>query len=173
MKFVSELKEKISFTKAFFITMLLIYLLIAFFNFNKFIKIANFFSSIIFKILPVLVLIFILMFLVNYFVSPKLILKHFNKAGGLVGWIIMVLGGVLSSGPIYMWYPLLADLKKKGVKQGFIATFLYNRAIKVPLMPLFLIYFDFKMLLVLTFVMIVFSIIQGLIINYLEDEKVL
>ncbi len=170
---IEELKEKLTFTRAFFIAMLLIYLAVALTDFSKFMILINSFAGIIVKVLPVFFLVFVLMLLVNYFISPKTVIRHFHKGSGLRGWLIMVVGGILSSGPIYMWYPLLADLKKRGVKQGFIATFLYNRAIKLPLMPLFLIYFDFNLLAILTIVMIVFSVIQGLLINYLEDEKIL
>ncbi len=168
-----KLKQELTFARLLFLSMLLVYLALALVDFNIFYKVLLFFWKILVKIVPILVLIFILMLLVNYFVSPKTIIKHFHKGRAWKGWLIMVLGGILSAGAIYMWYPLLADLKKKGVKQGFIATFLYNRAIKIPLMPLFLIYFDLKMLVILTCVMIVFSIFEGLLINFLEDEKVI
>ena len=170
---IEKLKQELTFTRLFFIAMLLIYVVIALVNLPAFAKMISFFVNLLVKIIPIFILIFVLMWLVNYFVSPRLIIKHFNKGRGWKGWIIMILGGTLSSGPIYMWYPLLADLKKKGVKQGFIATFLYNRAIKIPLMPLFLIYFDLKMLIILIFVMVSFSVFQGIIINYLESENVI
>ena len=168
-----KIRKQLSFTRIFFITMVLIYLVLALFNYSSFLKALYFFWKIIIKLVPILVLIFILMLLVNYFVSTKSIIRHFNTGTAWRGWLIMIFGGILSSGAIYMWYPLLADLKKRGVKQGFIATFLYNRAIKIPLMPLFLVYFDLKMLVILTFVMITFSIFEGLLMNFLEDEKVI
>jgi len=33
------------------------------------------------------------------------------------GWLIAILSGILSSGPIYLWYPLLAD---KDVQQVIV-----------------------------------------------------
>ena len=64
-----------------------------------------------------------------------------------------------------MWYPLLADLKSKGLNSGLIACFLYNRAIKIPFLPLMIFYFSLKYVLILTVVMVFMSVIQALIIN--------
>ena len=108
-----ELKEKITFTRAFFAVMLLVYLSLALANSHIFYRVLLSFWRVILRILPILVLIFILVLLVNYFVSPKAIMNHFRAGTAWRGWLIMILGGILSAGAIYMWYPLLADLKKK------------------------------------------------------------
>lgn len=104
------------------------------------------------------------MSITNYFITPKLVTKYF-KESGIKKWIFVTVGGILSTGPIYMWYPLLAELKEKGVTYGSIATFLYSRAIKIPLFPVIIFYFGFKYVVILTVIMISVSIIQGLIIN--------
>ena len=96
----------------------------------------QFFFSIIIKIIPVLILIFVLMALINYFVSPKKLVNYIGKSAGIKRWVVAIVTGIISTGPIYMWYPLLSELKQHGVSNGFIAAFLYNRAIKIPLMPL-------------------------------------
>lgn len=88
-----------------------------------------------------------------------------GKEKGVKGWLIAIGGGILSTGSIYMWYPLLKDLKEKGVRYGFISVFLYNRAIKIPLIPIIITYFGVKFVVVLTLVMVFVSIIQGLIIE--------
>ncbi len=66
-----------------------------------------------------------------------------------------------------MWYPLLADLKNKGLSYGFIACFLYNRAIKIPLIPLAIAYFSWQYILILSFTMIIMSVVQGILIDKL------
>lgn len=124
--------------------------------------------SMINTILPALILVFIFLVLTNYFINKKIILKYFKSKKS---WPIAVIGGILSSGPIYMWYPLLSELQEKGLKNGFIATFLYNRAIKLPLLPLMISYFGIIYVLVLTFVMISVSILQGVIINKFMEVK--
>jgi uncharacterized membrane protein YraQ (UPF0718 family) len=102
----------------------------------------------------------------DYYIKPPFILKHLTDRGSKK-WFFVVIGGILSSGPIYMWYPLLADFKKKGLSDGLIACFLYNRAIKIPLIPIAISYFNYKYIIILCITMILASIIQGLIINKL------
>lgn len=97
-------------------------------------------------------------------------MKHL-KDKGMKKWFFVIIGGILSSGPIYMWYPLLADLRNKGLNYGLIACFLYNRSIKIPLIPLAIIYFSWKYIIILLLVMILASIIQGIIINKLMEVK--
>ncbi len=121
--------------------------------------------------MPTFISVFILMSLTNYFITPKLIKKHLEKQG-VRKWLYVIVGGILSAGPIYLWYPLLADLNKKGLSYGLIACFLYNRAIKIPLLPVAIFYFGWKYIIVLNFVMIFASIFQGIIINKIVKVKI-
>ena len=130
----------------------------------------DFFGTLFLKIIPIFVLVFLLMTLSNYFITQKFIIKHL-KNKGLKKWFFVIVGGILSSGPIYMWYPLLADLKNKGLSYGLIACFLYNRAIKIPLLPLAIVYFSWQYILILTLVMIFVSVIQGILLNKLMGIK--
>ncbi len=107
----------------FLISMCLIYLAILVISYDAFVKSMIFFYKIILKILPVFVFVFFLMFIVNLFVSPNHIL-HIEK-NKFRKWLLIIVAGILSTGPIYMWYPLLAELKKKGLSYGAIACFLY------------------------------------------------
>jgi len=102
------------------------------------------------------------MFLTNCFVKPKTLAKLMGKGSGVVAWIITIVSGIISTGPIYMWYPLLSELKNKGVRPALISTFLYNRAVKIPLMPMLILYFGIKYTIILTVVMIFISVVQGL-----------
>lgn len=154
----------------FLLIILLTYITLLFININLFYSSLSFFGNILIKILPIFLLVFILMTISNYYITPEFIIKH-TKGKGIKKWIFIVVGGILSSGPIYMWYPLLADLKNKGLSQGYIATFLYNRAIKIPLLPLAILYFGLKYIIVLTIVMIFVSILQGAIINNTMEVK--
>jgi hypothetical protein len=82
----------------------------------------------------------------------------------------MILAGIISTGPIYAWYPFLSNLKEKGVNDGLIAVFLYNRSIKIQFFPLLLSYFSLSYVLTLTLLMIFFSVIQGLGVNALMKK---
>lgn len=148
----------------FLVAVILVYIILAFINFNLFSSSLKFFSNLIIQIVPILILVFILMVIANYFITPKLITKHFREPG-IKKWIFIIIGGILSTGPIFMWYPLLAELKEKGIGYGYLATFLYNRAIKIPLLPVAIFYFGLKYVIVLTIIMIFVSIVQGIIIN--------
>lgn len=169
MNLKNELKQ-ISGSWYFLIVIILTYCLLFVFNPESFYMSLNFFSKIILKIIPIFVFVFVLMTLSNYFITPKFIIKHLAKKG-FKKWFFVIIGGILSSGPIYMWYPLLADLRNKGLSHGLIACFLYNRAIKIPILPIAILYFSWQYILILGFVMIFMSVIQGLIINKLMEVK--
>jgi uncharacterized membrane protein YraQ (UPF0718 family) len=125
--------------------------------------------KILIKIIPAFIAVFILMAITNYFITPQFINRHLGKRG-VKRWFFVIIGGILSSGPIYMWYPFLAELKKKGLSYGLIACFLYNRAIKIPLLPIAALYFSWQYIIILTLVMIFFSIIQAFIIDHLLEH---
>lgn len=144
--------------------MIIIYFSFSIFDLANFIAISKNFYQLALKIIPLLVLIFITMVLANKFISPKIIQKHI-KDNGYKKWFYIVIGGVLSSGPIYMWYPVLKDLQEKGLSYGCIVTFLYNRAIKITLLPVAFYYFDVKYIIILSVAMAIASVLQGLIIN--------
>lgn len=127
--------------------------------------ILKFAFNILIKIIPIFILIFIIMFIINYFITPKYLVDKLEKNKGIKAWTITIIAGIISTGPIYMWYPLLSELKEHGINQGLIATFLYARAIKPALLPLMIFYFGLKFTITLTIVMIIFSVIQGKVIE--------
>ena len=104
----------------------------------------------------------------NYFVSPKAVSKHVGKGSGVKGWSLAVLAGILIHGPIYVWYPLLKELRDKGMRSGLVAVFLYNRAIKIPLLPLMVFYFGTVFVAVLSMYMVIASIFEGKVIEMIE-----
>lgn len=131
-----------------------------------------YFSWSIFKsIFPDIVLVFAIIFITNLFIEEKQLAKWFGNKSGWVGWLLAVVLGIASAGPIYAWYPLLADLRDKGMKDSLIAVFLYNRAIKPQLIPMMAFYFGWIFVAVLTFYMIFASIINGLIVGKLMRAK--
>ena len=154
----------------FFIIVLVMYILLFFIKQNLFFLSLDYFLNVFLKIVPVFILVFVLMVISNYFITPEFIKKYLGKRG-IKKWLFVTTGGILSSGPIYMWYPFLADLKNKGLSYGLIACFLYNRAIKIPLWSIAIFYFGLEYILILAFVMIVISITQGILINKLMKGK--
>lgn len=153
----------------FLIVVIMSYVLLWAINPGLFSESLHFFYKIIIKIIPIFLLVFALMTLTNYFITPQFVMKHL-KVKGVKKWFYVIVGGILSTGPIYMWYPLLAEFKSKGLGDGLVACFLYNRAIKVPLLPFAIYYFGWSFVIVLTAVMIFVSVIQGIIIDKLMEE---
>lgn len=114
-------------------------------------------------ILPVLLVVVLLMAFINSFITPKKIAKHLGKESGLKGWVIALLGGLFSHGSGYIWYPMLSDLRRHGVKDGLLVTFFYARAIKLPWLPMMVAYFGTGFTIVLTLYILLGALIQGLL----------
>lgn len=125
-------------------------------------------GNILIKLIPVLLLVILIMGLLDYFLRPKSISKHLGKESGIKGWAIALTAGTLSHGPIYAWYPLLRELKKQGMRTGLMVVFLYNRAIKIPLLPVLIAFFGIKFTIVLLIWTILASLIEAKIMEMLE-----
>ncbi len=140
-------------------------------NKKAFVAIFETFTHIIRQIAPVLFLVFLLMFLIHYFVSNELLKKHFGEGSGIKAWIIAIVSGILSIGPVYMWYPMMHDLQKSGVKNRYIVAFLYNRGIKLQWLPMLVLYYSLRFAVILLLVMLVVSIPQGIIVEKLTNKN--
>jgi len=148
------------------------FFILAIIDFEIFKNASSFFWETLLRIIPILIIVFLMLFASNLFISTRWIAKYLGEDSRFKGWLIAVIGGIISSGPIYMWYPLLSDLKEKGTRNSFLVAFLYNRAVKIPLLPLMIFYFNWPFVLILTFYMIIFSIINGIVVdNILENKK--
>jgi len=149
----------------FLIGVIILYLIISLINLNYTKNSILFFINLLTTIIPIIFLVFILMTLTNYFISPERLIKYIGREAGIKKYFLIVLGGIISTGPIYMWYPLLSDLHEKGLSYGLIACFLYNRSIKIPLIPLMVFYFNLTYVLILGGVMVLVSIIEIFIVD--------
>lgn len=151
----------------FLLTVTVLYLLIFLYDSDSASNVMLQFLGIISEIIPVFIVVFLIMFLLGLFLNNKKIKELLGESSGIKGWLISIISGILSSGPIYMWYPLIADLKKEGMKNSLITVFLYNRAIKLAFLPVMVQYFGLSFTVILTLYMILFSVINGLLINKL------
>ena len=108
-----------------------------------------------------LALVFLIMLLINLFLKPAAVAKFLGKGSGIKGVVIAVVAGIISTGPIYAWYPLLKDLKEKGAGESSIAIFLSNRAVKPFLLPVMISYFGWVYVVILTIIMVLASVVVG------------
>ena len=143
----------------------ILYLILFIFDFEQtligFLK----FLGMLWKLLPIFIFIIILTTVINYFLKPKEIIKHFGKESGKKAVFYALIAGVLSHGPIYAWYAMLSDMRKHGLKDGLIVTFIYSRAIKLPLLPFMVEIFGVLFTIVINIYILIFSIIQGKIVD--------
>jgi len=159
--------------KIFLALVLSIYVVLGYLTPELILNSLNFSLGIFQKIIPVILLIFLIMTILNSLVRRKTLTKYLEKSSGIKKWLIAILAGILSFGPIYIWYPLLKNVHNKGVNYGFLACFLYAKAIKPALFPLMIFYFGLKYVLVLTLLMILASFFMGLVFEVLERKKII
>jgi hypothetical protein len=84
--------------------------------------------------------------------------------------VFSAIGGIISMGPIYAWYPLLKDLRERGAANMLIAIFLGNRAVKPFLMPIMISYFGWVYILILTFFPLAGSVAAGYTVRIFVKE---
>jgi len=121
------------------------------------------------RLLPVLGLMLVLTALIDLWVKPQRIAHHLGEGSGLKGWGIAIAAGVLSLGPMYLWYPMLGELQRKGVRTQLLAAFLYSRAVKIPLLPMMAHYFGLLYTLLFVLIILLFSVLSGLGMGLLKS----
>ena len=137
---------------------------------SKTIEALSFAQKVFGKLWPVLIFVFLLMFVVNLLVRPRWIRRHVGHDSGGKGFWVALVGGIISVGPIYIWYAMLKDFQEKGMRPALIAVFLYSRAVKIPLLPLMVFYFGITYTVVLTFYLLVFAVLSGICTEALVTE---
>jgi hypothetical protein len=83
--------------------------------------------------------------------SPSKINKHLGKNSGVKGWLYAIAGGIFISGPPYILYPMLGELKKHGARNGLLATLRYA--------------------VILSIYIILFSILNGILLEFIVSEN--
>lgn len=124
-------------------------------------------GSIFVNMLMPLGLVFVLMILLNLLLKPAQIARLLGKGAGIKGILLPAAAGIVSTGTIYVWYPLLKDLREKGAGNSPIGIFLYNRAVKPFLLPVMIAYFGWEYVVILTALTVLGSIALGYSLNNL------
>ena len=119
-------------------------------------------------IAPLILVVFFIMSFINGFIDARSISKHLGDDSGIKGYAIALTGGVLSTGPGYIWYPLLQELRSKGAKDGLIMAFVYARAVKIPWLPVMISYFGVKFTLIFSLYIILAALFQGVAVDKLK-----
>ena len=138
------LKDKIWWNWLFLLIVCFLYFISFLFNRNSLVNVFNIFYNMLIKILPVLLLVYFIIFWFNLIISNKRIVKFLKNGSYVKKLFLSVLFGILSSWPVYLWYWLLKQLQNVGLNLGHIASFSYARAIKLPMLPIMIGYFWLK-----------------------------
>jgi len=117
-----------------------------------------------------LAFVFTVMLALNLFVKPAQIARLFGKGVRIKGIALSVVAGIISMGPIYVWYPLLKNLREEGAETGPIAIFLYTRAVKPFLLPVMIGYFGWVYVVILTVLTVFASIAIGCFMSVLMKK---
>ncbi len=114
--------------------------------------------------------VFILLVIFNLFLNPAHIVKLFGKKSGIKGIMLSSAAAIISMGPVYAWYPLLKELRKKGAANSLMAIFINSRAVKPFLLPVMISYFGLRYVIVLTVVTMTGTIVAGYITGVLSRD---
>jgi len=114
---------------------------------------------------------FALMFVLNLLVKPAHVSRFLGKGAGVKGVSISALAGVISTGPIYAWYPLLRDLRQKGASEFHVANFLSHRAVKPFLLPVMVSYFGWAFTLVFNVLVVIGALLTALLVGALGERR--
>jgi len=151
--------------------MIILYALLFIFDFENTFTSLKGALNILWKIAPIFAFVIILTALINYFLKPKQIMKHFGKDSGTKGIIYALFGGILSHGPMYAWYGMLSDMKSHGLKDSLIAIFMYARAVKLPLLPFMIDLFGMTFTVIINVYILIFAVLQGKIMDKLMSKE--
>ena len=168
-----KLKDKFGGNWLFLFWVLIVYVWTMFIDFDYFVKVSQTFLKImIYQILPVLAIVFVFMLVLNFFLQNNKVKSYLKNTKHSTKYFFAVLGGILSTGPVYMWYPFLKELKQHWISRGHIATFIYARAVKIPLLAAMIFYFGLKYTIIFNTVLIILALVLGLIIDlFFKEDK--
>ena len=113
-----------------------------------------------------LLIVFGVMMILNLFIHPGRVVRFVGEKTGFRGLLLAAAAGILSMGPIYVWYPFLKDMRAKGAGPRQIAVFLGNRAVKPLLLPVMVSYFGWLYTLLFTVLTFLGAMTYGCLMGY-------
>jgi uncharacterized membrane protein YraQ (UPF0718 family) len=162
MKKSDNQKKQFQGTKLMLIVMA-IYILLYFINATKTIDSLKHFAKNTISIIPIFLFVIVLTAIINYYFPKEKTAKLLQGKSNFATYSISLIAGIVSHGPVFAWFPLLKDLKDKGVKKGGLVTFFYGRGIKLTLLPVMISYFGFLYTMIFIAYIAAFAILQGIL----------
>lgn len=165
------MKNKIPFKGVKFLTiMVIVYAIVFIFDSQGIENALSKAFSVLNQIWPLFVFIILLTTLINYFLKPKHLIKHLGEDSGKRGIIYALIAGIISHGPMYVWYSMLEELRKQGVKDELLIIFFYARAIKIPMIPFSIAVFGTTFTIIISLYILLLAVLQGKVFSYLWNK---
>ena len=123
------------------------------------------------SMLPVLILVFLVMFVGYIFLKPEMIHKYLGEDSGKRGWFAACIASIFFSGPTYILFPYLKELKAQGMRNSLIAVFLNNRNVQPAFVPVMIYYFGLRFALVFSFLVLAYALLSGLLIQHFVGDE--
>lgn len=164
--FFLKLKDRFWWNWLFLFSVLIIYFITGLFNFDYFLKVGfEVYNIFVKQILLVLVIVFVLMFILNILLQKDKVKNLIKNSNSFTKYFFAVIWWIFSTGPVYMWYPFLKQLKDHWLNYGHIASFIYARAVKMPFLTVMIFYFGLKYTIIFNLVLIFLAILIWVLIN--------
>lgn len=162
--------KNISVGNKFFLGMATIYAIVAVFDYGYAALALTGTARSFLNLIPLFVLVYAVIFVINIFLSPEAVKKHLGADSGKKGWIYALLGSILVSGPPYVILPMLKDLKAHGMKYSLIAVFMNNRHVQPAMLPVMAYYFGVPFTVVISAYILIFALVNGWIVGKILDR---
>lgn len=102
---IRRITEKIGGQWLFLIVVCLLYAVLAIVNLEAARTALQGFLNLLRTVLPALGIVFVLLFLSSLLLDSKAVIRYLGKSAGVKAWVIAITAGIVSTGPIYLWYP--------------------------------------------------------------------
>lgn len=169
--FFLKLKDRYGGNYLFLFVVLIIYTIVWLIDYTYFIRVFHEVVTILVdQILLVLCIVFVMMFILNLVLQKEVIQKKITKAKSSTKYIISILGGIFSTGPVYMRYPFLKKLKDHGLHYGHIVTFIYARSVKIPFLAIMIFYFWLTYTIIFNITLIGLSLLLWIILHFIFNH---
>ena len=122
-------------------------------------------------ILPMLILMFFVIFIINIFLKPESVKKHLWHDSWIKWWIYTCIGSILISWPPYILFPMLKELRQHWMKYSLIALFMNNRNVQPAFLPAMIYYFWFDITIVVSIYIMIFAILNAFLIWKILDNN--
>ena len=94
-----------------------------------------------------------------------------GQESGWSGLLLAAVCGTILIGPAYIIFPLLMSLHQQGARWAVIATVLAAYTVKIPMIPLEVLFLGWKFSLVRGMLTILFAIPMGLLLEKLMTQN--